>query len=55
MTKCFFCPNTETKYCGLCKQWLCDECRANYPQRVEAWKEEVKRKAIKFLKEKLGI
>ncbi len=33
--KCYFCPNVETKYCGMCRKWLCDNCRANYFMRAE--------------------
>ena len=37
LNKCYFCPNTETKYCGMCKKWMCDVCRANYPERMKAF------------------
>jgi len=44
--KCYFCINTETKYCPLCRKWMCDDCRKNYPQRIEAMLKE-KGKIIK--------
>jgi len=33
--KCYFCDSYNTRFCGMCKQWLCDWHRKNYPKR--AW------------------
>jgi len=40
--RCYFCSNTEVKYCSICKQYLCNKHRYNYPVRL-----------IGFLKERL--
>lgn len=37
MNKCYFCPSVETAYCPLCKKWMCDTCRKNYPERMKAF------------------
>lgn len=37
---CFFygkfadCQNVNPMYCGMCKHWLCDTCRADYHRRI---------------------
>jgi len=33
-TNCYFCDNSDTKYCPKCDKYLCDVCRANYPKRI---------------------
>ena len=35
--KCYFCESVETRFCKLCKKWLCRECRENYPKRIAAF------------------
>ena len=43
INKCYFCENIETLYCKICKKWMCDECRKNYPARMKAmFKEKLK-------------
>jgi len=34
--KCYFCESAETLYCKICKKWMCDDCRKNYPTRIKA-------------------
>jgi hypothetical protein len=37
--KCWFpdCNEYHTKYCPICKKWLCDICRKNYAKRLKAF------------------
>lgn len=34
---CHLCQRLQAvKYCGICKHWLCDECRPKWPARAKA-------------------
>lgn len=26
----------KVRYCSVCKSWICDECRGNWPKRAKA-------------------
>ncbi len=36
MTKCYFCPSEDTKYCSLCKNYFCENCKKRYDKRIIA-------------------
>lgn len=38
--------NWNVQYCGFCKKWLCDDCRANPYKRFMGMTKELKKKFI---------
>jgi len=34
MSKCYFCDETDVKYCEICGEYLCDNHRRNFPKRA---------------------
>lgn len=37
------CVNQNPLYCGICKHFLCDTCRADYHRRAEGMKTELEK------------
>ncbi len=35
--KCYFCDSTDTKFCDICGEYLCDNHRKNFPKRARAF------------------